>query len=56
MEKVGLVEYFCTHPYFVASDEDPDFVIKDVELVVASAPNIACGVGPMQDASTGELL
>jgi len=29
---IGLVEYFCTHPSFVAlSEEDPDFVAEDVE-------------------------
>ena len=30
---VELVEYFCTHPdiYVVASEEDPNFVVEDVE-------------------------
>ena len=30
---VGLAEYVCTHPdiYVVASEEDPDFVVEDVE-------------------------
>ena len=30
---VELVEYFCTHPdiYVVASEEDSDFVVEDVE-------------------------
>ena len=28
---VGLVEYFCTHPCVVASEEDPDFVAEDFE-------------------------
>ena len=29
---VGLAEYICTHPiYVVDSEEDPDFVVEDVE-------------------------
>ena len=55
-EGVGLVEYFCTHLYFVASEEDPDFIVEDVEQEVASAPNAACGVGPLQDAFVGTIL
>jgi len=31
MDEVGLVEYFCTHPCFVASEEDPDYVAENVE-------------------------
>jgi len=33
VEEVGLVDYFCTHLdiYVVASEEDPDFVVEDVE-------------------------
>ena len=34
VDGVGLVEYFCTHPIYIsgfASEEDPDFVVEDVE-------------------------
>ena len=33
VEEVGLVEYFCTHTdiYVVSSEEDPDFIVEDVE-------------------------
>ena len=31
MDGVGLVEYLCTHPCFVASEEDPDYVAEDFE-------------------------
>ena len=34
VDGVGLVEYFCTHPIYVcgfSSEEDPDFVVEDVE-------------------------
>ena len=34
VDGVGLVEYFCTHPIYIcafSSEEDPDFVVEDVE-------------------------
>ena len=31
VDEVGLVEYFCTHPCFVASEEDPDYIAENVE-------------------------
>ena len=31
LDGVGLVEYIRTHPFFVATEEDPDFVAEDFE-------------------------
>ena len=31
VDGVGLVEYLCTHSYFVVSEEDPDYVAEDFE-------------------------
>ena len=31
VDGVGLVEYFRTHPYFVALEEDPYYVTEDFE-------------------------
>ena len=34
VDGVGLVEYLYTHPIYIcgfASEEDPDFVVEDVE-------------------------
>ena len=31
VDGVGLVEYIHTHPCFVASEEDLDFVVEDFE-------------------------
>ena len=43
MDGVGLVEYFCTHPIYIyhfASEEDPDFVVEDVELRLRPHPTL----------------
>jgi hypothetical protein len=34
VDGVALVDYFCTNPIYIcgfSSDEDPDFVVEDVE-------------------------
>jgi len=31
VDVVGFAEYFSTHPCFVNSEEDPDFVAEDFE-------------------------
>jgi hypothetical protein len=43
---VELVEYVCTHPCLINcfSEEDPDFVPEDVELVAVLYPTRACGL------------
>ena len=59
VDGVGLVEYFCTHPIYICGfspEEDPDFVVEDVELRLRPNPNLACGVGPLQDDSASASL
>ena len=59
MDGVGLVEYFCTHPIYLCGfspEEDPDFVVEDVELRLRLNPNLTCGVGPLQDDSASASL
>ena len=43
MGGVGLVEYFCTHPIYIcgfSSEEDPDFVVEDVEYRLRPRPTL----------------
>ena len=42
---VGLAEYVCTHPSFIFTEEDPDFVPDDAEWGYRPAPSLACGLG-----------
>ena len=37
-------------------EEEPDFVVEDVEERLRPNPNLACGVGPLQDDSAGMIL
>ena len=39
-----------------SSEEDPDYAVEDVEQRLRPNPNLACGVGPVQDASAGTIL
>ena len=55
MGVVGLAEYVCTHPCLIFTEKDLDFVPEDVEQGFRPAPNSACGVGPVQDASAGAI-
>ena len=43
VDGVGLVEYFCTHPIYIyhfASEEDPDFIVEDIELRLHLHPTL----------------
>jgi len=54
---VGLAEYVCTHPDICCCFRGRSGLRGWRRWVeVASAPNSACGVGPVQDASAGAIL
>ena len=43
VDGVGLVEYFCTHLIYIcafSSEEDPDFVVEDVEWRLRPRPTL----------------
>jgi hypothetical protein len=57
VEEFGLVEYFCTHPDICCCFRGRSELRGWRRWVeVASAPNSACGVGPVQDAFVCALL
>jgi hypothetical protein len=55
---VGFAEYVCAHPCFTNyfSEEDPDYIPKDVEWVSALHPTVPVYPGPPQKASIGVVL
>ena len=48
MGVVGLTEYDVLTPFLLFTEEDPDFVPDDAEYGYRSAPNLACGTGPVE--------
>jgi hypothetical protein len=53
MGGVGFAEYVCAHPCLTNcfSEDDPDYIPKDVELVAALHPTVPVYPGPPQKAS-----
>ena len=42
---LDLLSTFVLTPFFIFTEEDPDFVPDDVELGYRPAPSLACGLG-----------
>jgi hypothetical protein len=47
---VGFAEYVCAHPRFTNyfTEEDPDYIPEDVELVVPYTQPCLCTQGPTE--------